>query len=156
MSEVNDRRVETLDAHPRLVLTGVRLAALRVEIRTDPVAIGLFEELKARAEFYLTQPLPAYHVEGRRLLAVSRRVVVHVVTFALLAQMTDDARYAAAARAEMLAAAAFVDWNPSHFLDAAEMAVALSLGLDWLHDFLSADDRTTIEQSLIEKALKPC
>ena len=31
----------------------------------------------------------------------------------------------------MLTAARFEDWNPSHFLDVAEMTFALAIGYDW-------------------------
>jgi hypothetical protein len=37
----------------------------------------------------------------------------------------------------MLAAAAFSDWNPSHFLDVAEMTAALAIGYDWLYEEVS-------------------
>jgi hypothetical protein len=54
-----------------------------------------------------------------------------------------------------LAAAAFEDWNPAHFIDVAEMTVALSVGYDWLRDDLSDADGETLVQAIIEKGLKP-
>ena len=55
----------------------------------------------------------------------------------------------------MLAAAAFPDWNPSHFLDTAEMAHALGIGYDWLYDELSDAERATIRTAIVEKGLRP-
>lgn len=55
----------------------------------------------------------------------------------------------------MLAAAAFADWNPSHFLDVAEMTAALGIGYDWLYEELSEEDRRGIREAIVEKGLKP-
>ncbi|MBL8212725.1 MAG: heparinase II/III family protein, partial [Bryobacterales bacterium] len=63
--------------------------------------------------------------------------------------------YAARAKREMLAAAAFTDWNPSHFLDVAEMTAALGTGYDWFYGVLSEGERETIRRAIVEKGLQP-
>ncbi len=70
-------------------------------------------------------------------------------------QVTGEKVYADRAVQEMLAVAAFADWNPSHFLDVGEMSLALAIGFDWLHDELSLVDREQIARALVEKGLKP-
>jgi hypothetical protein len=67
--------------------------------------------------------------------------------------LTHDARFAARATREMLTAAAFPDWNPSHFLDVAELSLALAIGYDWLYPQLSPADRATIKGALLKHAL---
>ena len=57
--------------------------------------------------------------------------------------------------AELEAACALKDWNPSHFLDTAEMATAVATGYDWLYPTLTPDQRAMCERAIIEKALKP-
>ena len=42
---------------------------------------------------------------------------------------------------ELRAAAAFPDWNPSHFLDTAEMTHAFAIGYDWLYEGLGPEAR---------------
>ncbi|MCL2640896.1 MAG: heparinase II/III family protein, partial [Phycisphaerales bacterium] len=64
-------------------------------------------------------------------------------------RMTGQKEYADAAIEEMLTVCRFKDWNPSHYLDVAEMATAVSLGYDWLYDVIS--DKAKIE---IREALK--
>ena len=54
-------------------------------------------------------------------------------------RMTGEKRYSDRAEAEMLKAASFSDWNPSHFLDVAEMTAALAIGYDWLYPKLSGN-----------------
>ena len=54
----------------------------------------------------------------------------------------------------MLAVAAFDDWNPSHFLDTAEMTAALAIGTDWLYNDLDATTRATLEKAIRDKGLE--
>jgi hypothetical protein len=97
---------------------------------------------------------PVQHiVTGRRLLGESRKAVRRVLTHALIYRISGDPRFLEGARREMLAAAGFPDWNPSHFLDTAEMSLALAIGYDWLFDELSARDRDTIRAALLEKGI---
>jgi hypothetical protein len=55
----------------------------------------------------------------------------------------------------MLAIAAFSDWNPSHFLDVAEMTLAMSIGYDWCYDKLSPESRTIIRDAILKKGIEP-
>lgn len=68
--------------------------------------------------------------------------------------MTGDDQFKERAEQEMLAAAAFPDWNPSHFLDVGEMTAALAIGYDWLYDALPPASRAIIRQAIVEKGLK--
>ena len=54
-----------------------------------------------------------------------------------------------------MAVSAFPDWNPSHFLDVAEMTNACAIGYDWLYDYLSAKDRQTVSGAIINLGLRP-
>ncbi len=55
----------------------------------------------------------------------------------------------------MLAIAAFSDWNPTHFLDVAEMTMAMAIGYDWLYDQLSPASRTAIKEAILKKGIEP-
>ncbi|MDP6041994.1 MAG: heparinase II/III family protein, partial [Candidatus Latescibacteria bacterium] len=57
--------------------------------------------------------------------------------------------------AEIEAAAAFKDWNPSHFLDTAEMTYAFATAYDWLYDQWTDEQRRIMRNAIIEKGLKP-
>jgi hypothetical protein len=80
--------------------------------------------------------------------------VKRVLFLAMAYQVTGDDRYAARCEQEMVAAAHFTDWNPSHFLDVGEMAFALAMGYDWLYDSLPPDSREAIREALIDKAIR--
>jgi len=81
-------------------------------------------------------------------------VVRRVYTLATVYRLEGDERFAHRAVKEMLAAAAFKDWHPSHFLDTAEMTHALAIGYDWLYDVLSPQERETIRRAIVEKGLR--
>jgi len=68
---------------------------------------------------------------------------------------TNDVKYFNRAEKEMLAVSAFSDWHPEHFLDVAEMTMAVSIGYDWLYNSLSAGSKELIKNAIIEKGLKP-
>lgn len=69
--------------------------------------------------------------------------------------MTRKGEFLKRAESEMLKAASFSDWNPSHFLDVGEMTMALAIGYDWLYPQLSAQTKKVIEDAIVEKGLKP-
>ncbi len=49
----------------------------------------------------------------------------------------------------------FPNWNPSHFLDTAEMTHACAIGYDWFYHYWDATRRTTIRTAIINKGLTP-
>lgn len=69
-------------------------------------------------------------------------------------RMTSEEKYLRRAEKEMLAAASFTDWNPSHFLDVSEMSMGLAIGYDWLFNELLPDSRKKIRQAIVEKAIE--
>lgn len=93
--------------------------------------------------------------EGKRLLGVSRIVLKRVFYLSYAYRMTGQKKYFQRAEKEMLTAASFIDWNPSHFLDVSEMSMGLAIGYDWLFNELSPTSRRKIRQAIIEKAIEP-
>src|SRR3546814_21173714 len=56
---------------------------------------------------------------------------------------------------EVLAVCRFSDWNPSHYLDVGEMALAVALALDWTAGDLPTATIEEAEKALIEKGINP-
>jgi len=140
--------------HPRLILLDDALPALRRTIAEDATAKAWYAALRRNAEGLLDAGTVEYKIVGPRLLTQSRRCLDRVYTLALAYRIDGDRRFAERARKELFAAAEFPDWNPSHFLDTAEMSHAFAIGYDWLHAFLSAEDRARIRTALVSKGLK--
>lgn len=140
-------------SHPRLLLTDETLATMKREASEDPLRAKLHRQIVAAAEASLKEPPIAHVLVGPRLLDQSRKALADITNCAMAYRLAGDVRFRDHARDVMLTAAEFPDWNPSHFLDVAEMATALALGYDWLFGELTAAERATIERALIDKAL---
>ncbi len=141
--------------HPRIIALPDDLARVRKLIETDSVARGLHAQLVEEAGKLLTAPPVEYVKVGPRLLAQSRRCLDRVYALGLLYRLDGDRRYLERAKKELFAAESFPDWNPSHFLDTAEMSHAFAIGYDWLYDSLTEQERARLRVALVEKGLKP-
>ena len=114
----------------------------------------LAERIEHDAELLLSEAPSKYQKTGIRLLDVSRTVLFRVNTLAVAWHLTGKKAYAERAVAEMMAVAAFPDWNPSHFLDVGEMTLALAVGYDWLYETMPAEERTTIREAILKHGLR--
>ncbi len=146
---------DPIPPHPRLLASSADFERVRKQIQGDPVSARIFASLESKAKQILADPPTDRVMVGRRLLGTSRLVLQRISTLAMVARVTGDKAYADRAVREMLAVSDFSDWNPSHFLDVAEMSLALAIGYDWLYDGLSGTERERIARALIEKGLKP-
>ncbi len=149
------RRIAAAEMHPRLLMTAAEGEAVRGRIAHDKTAAAVFAAVRADADALLDSPPVVYKKDGKRLLSVSREALARVLCLAFVHRMTDDPKYAARALAEMEAAAGFSDWNPSHFLDTAEMAAALAIGYDWLYPLLSPEQEGMIRRAILDKGIHP-
>lgn len=153
-SDIAARLAQLPPTHPRLFLKAGEEAALK-KLEGDPVRARLHAALIAQADRMLGEKPVERALIGRRLLHQSRTALGRVLHLGFAWRMTGEGKYAERARAEMLAAAAFSDWNPSHFLDVAEMTAALGIGYDWFYGVLPEADRNTIRRAIVEKGLRP-
>jgi len=141
--------------HPRLFLHRPDIAALRHGVKNDPLMKQWHEKLLADATRMLNEKPVVHRLIGPRLLDQSRLALRRISTLSAMYLIDQDRRFADRAVREMLTAAGFEDWNPSHFLDVAEMTNALGIGYDWLYDYLSPQDRKTIRDAIVRLGLKP-
>lgn len=140
--------------HPRLLVTDKTWEDLQNERKQSPVLDQFLRKLETDGRAMLSAPPLTDKITGRRLLTISREAFKRIVLWSFDYRMTGDKAFKVRAEQEMLAAAAFKNWNPSHFLDVAEMTAGMSLGYDWLYDTLSKKSQETIRQAIIEKGLK--
>ncbi len=144
-----------LRPHPRLLVGPDTWREIRQRAETDAAFHTLIECALATARGRIAAPPPKRVLTGKRLLFVSRRVLADAVWFSLAYQVTGERRFLEVAERNLLAAAAFDDWNPSHFLDVAEMSAAVALGYDWLYHDLSPASRAVLRRALVEKGVRP-
>lgn len=92
---------------------------------------------------------------GRRLLSVSREAIGRLTTLSLIYRFQRNPLHLQKLEEELKAVCNFNDWNPSHFLDVAEMACGVALALDWAGEWLSPEVDLMAREALVNKALKP-
>jgi hypothetical protein len=142
-------------AHPRLILLDSDLDKLKILIRDNPLAHRIYLDLEKESDRIVTAPVSEYKLIGPRLRTQTRRVLDRVSTLALMYRLTQRDPYQKRAVAELRAAAAFRDWNPTVFPDTADLAHAFALGYDWLYNSLSNDERSWMRDAVVSKALDP-
>jgi hypothetical protein len=143
------------EVHPRLWFPAVMEGEVKQRIADDPLAKDLQAHVVKRAEKVLNERTCEYRIpDGKRLLSESRSALHHVLHCGWVWRTTGDVRFKDRAIRELDAACALQDWNPSHFLDTAEMATAVAIGYDWLYPSLSDEQKRRYEDALLEKALK--
>ncbi len=141
--------------HPRLLITSNELAGLRFAAENNAETAALLTRTEAAARLALTKPLLTYDKKGKRLLAVSREALRRIGLWSFAYRLSGDRVLADRAEKEMLNLASFKDWNPTHFLDTAEMTAALAVGYDWLFDALAVSNRVVIRDAILAKGISP-
>jgi hypothetical protein len=142
---------------PRLLATRSEIAALPARLAGDDLGRRWRDALLREAERLLRQPPVERRFEARRpvLLPTSREVLKRIENLGVAWLLTADRRFAARIGAELDVVCAFPSWNPSHFLDVAEMAMGVSLALDWCHDALDPAILARATEALVSHALQP-
>ena len=93
--------------------------------------------------------------ETSSLLETARTMKEYMEYLGFAYIMTEDDKYFNKAMEQMDACASFLSWNPSHFLDTAEMTYAMAIGYDWFYNRMDAVQRNAVKEAIVEKGLKP-
>ncbi len=142
--------------HPRLLLDAQGFEQLQSRVEQDPVLRVWCAKLRRDANELLEAKPSEYRIpDGKRLLATSRAVLGRVYTLSLVYRLTGDDRYRDRVWRELETAAAFKDWNPSHFLDTGEMTHAFAIGYDWLYHDWTDEQRRVIREAIVRHGLTP-
>ena len=139
--------------HPRILLLKGEEKALLKQVKKDSIWYDFHNRLIKHADELLPTTPNERIKTGMRLLSISGDNLRKIFLFSYAYRMTGQKKYFTRAEAEMLKAASFCDWNPSHFLDVAEMTMALAIGYDWLYKDLSPQSREIIRKAIVEKGL---
>ncbi|MBK5278639.1 MAG: heparinase II/III family protein [Bacteroidia bacterium] len=138
---------------PKLILTPKIEKELMRKLKTDPLVQNYYNYLKKEADSILTKPLLKRELEGFRLLFVSRAMVERMTTLSMVYRVDKKPEILKRIDAELKAVCNFVDWNPQHFLDVAEMSFAVALAVDWVGNSLPNETVKLAKASLIEKGI---
>lgn len=142
--------------HPRLLMLPDDWGALGELVKNDAIAEKLYKAVQVSGNDYLNaSPLEHVLPDGVRLLNTSRAFVSRMYVLGILHRLDGDPKWSARAKGEMLNICSFKDWNPSHFLDVAEMVHGMAIGYDWFYDELDESERAQVRQAILDKAFAP-
>lgn len=141
--------------HPRIMLLKGEETQIKELIASDATWKKMHNTIIGECNVIITKPELERVMTGRRLLGTSRELLRRVFFLSYGYRMTANKRYLEKAEKEMLAVSQFTDWNPSHFLDVAEMTMGVAIGYDWLFNELPESTKETIKQAIVKKGLNP-
>lgn len=148
-------QVQQMPVHPRILLMKGEEANIKSTISKDAVWATTHKAIIDESDRLIQIP-PVQRIQiGRRLLDKSREALRRLFFLSYAYRTTTDKKYFERAEQEMLAIAGFSDWNPSHFLDVAEMTMAVAIGYDWLYNDLSEASKSIIKDAILKKGLEP-
>ena len=140
-------------AHPSLFVDGKEFKQLHKALKaTDNKALtAMHETYMAWAdEFVRTDSEITFSPNSSgKLLLVSRDALSQIASCAYAYRFTEKKEYLRRAESVLNAVCSFPTWNPAHYLDVAEMSLAVAIGYDWLYHGLGKE---TLEKC--EKAIK--
>ena len=144
-----------LPGHPRILMFKGEEVALKKTIASDKIWSDMQKIILDESNNLLTtEPVERIKI-GRRLLDKSREALRRLFFLSYAYRTTGEQKYFQRAEKELLAISAFSDWNPTHFLDVAEMTMAVAIGYDWLYDNLTPASRAIIKDAILKKGLEP-
>ena len=138
--------------HPRLLMSLEDEQRIRQAVQTDGVWQGVHEAILGRCDSLLQLPVSERVMEGLRLDA-NRWCLYRVFYLSYAWRITKDKKYFVKAEQELLAICGWKDWNPSHYLDVAELTMAAAIGYDWLYDDLPLSSREIFRDAIIHKGI---
>jgi heparinase II/III-like protein len=144
-----------LPDHPRILMLKGEEDAIKNTIGADKIWQTLHQSILDESDSLILLP-PVERIKiGRRLLDKSREALRRLFFLSYSYRMTQQQKYLQRAEKELLAISAFSDWNPTHFLDVAEMTMAVSISYDWLFNDLPANSKTIIKEAILKKGIEP-
>jgi len=142
-------------SQPRLVINSDLEKLVKTKLKTDPVIQNMYKAIQANAAAIQGKPLLERKLEGRRLLGVSREMLYRMNMLGMVYRIDKDEKVLKRINEEVVAVCNFTDWNPSHYLDVAEMSMAVAIALDWTAGKLPKSTIELAKNALIEKGIKP-
>ena len=146
---------QNLPSHPRILLLKNEENTIAENIKKDPTWAKLNQVIIDESNKIIILPTLERIQIGRRLLDKSRECLRRIFFLSYAYRITKDKKYLERADAELIKVSQFSDWNPSHFLDVAEMTMGVSIGYDWLYDDLSATSKEIIKEAILKKSIEP-
>ncbi len=146
------------DIHPRLLFTADDILRIKASAVSDPFSKASYDDVIARANKVLTDPILTYGLDGAglRIPSIHKFSNDQLPYLVLAYQFTKDTRYALRCWQQLDAMRSWPDWGASrHFLDAGIAAKGVAIAYDGLYDYLSVAQRSQLATAVRNFVLQP-
>lgn len=145
--------------HPRLLVTeeGFESHRKALESNSNEILMHYHKEVMARADKFVGDSKPfefKKDASGKRILPVSRRALEQIFHCSYAYRMTGDRKYLSRVEAIVDQVCDFPSWNPSHFLDVAEMTLGVAIAYDWLYYDLRPEIKEKAGKTIVKYGLE--
>jgi len=135
-----------INIHPRVLLSGSKITALKHQITTTHKELWDFIQRKANS--YIGQNPPSDFNDQEELRAAGRGIPWQALAFVL----AGDFAHLDTACKWMLKICDYPNWGSNNSLAAGECLYCIALGYDWLYHYLSTEERDHIREKLMIQA----
>lgn len=141
--------------HPRIMATEETFKGIQKNYRAgNQRIITMVDNLQSQADKYMKEPLVEYKIGASgNILDCARKLSKIIPSCAMLYKLTDKEIYAQRVWQEIENLKTYPDWDPTHFLDTAEICAAVGIGYDWCYEYLSEEQRKTCEDLIVNCGL---
>ncbi len=139
---------------PKLILTPDIELKLKEKIKSDKLVKTYYKFLKEEAFRIVETPLLKLELKGFRF-PDAREALRRLATLSMVYRIDRNSEILNRINDELLTICAFEDWNPQHFLDVSQVALGVSLAIDWNANTLPKKTVILAKQALVEKAIMP-
>ena len=147
--------------HPRIFATSEDFIRIKSLVESDFTARGFYDEIKATANelvatgvnesIYDFTTLPPVHADQHTAWS---NLQENVKILGLVYNITEDEKYAKRLKDELFS---IITQNPdfesNSYLNMGEAAAAIGIGYDWIYNYLTLEERTTISTWATENLL---
>ncbi|KZT02413.1 heparinase II/III family protein [Laetiporus sulphureus 93-53] len=160
----NPSPTEVRPNRPRIIAPQYKWDALPNLIKNEPYLKLYNDTIFGNATEYYNQDVVAYFLDsGNGILDIARQIKMRIKAFSYAYRMTNDTKWSDRAFQELQNAAGngtnsfgpddATRWNPTHFLDTAEMTAAFAIAYDWMYDAWSDTEKSQILWTMVEYGL---
>lgn len=142
-----------LAEHPRLLFSAAEEERVRELMVTDPLMKELSVYLREEAQKLIGADQYPYKTGTSALLTAARDYVYRLITLSLAYRMFEEQSFLKESETILEWICKYPDWNKVHFLDTAEMTIAVSIAYDWLYHDLSPEIRQKAKNCILQHAL---
>jgi hypothetical protein len=139
---------------PKLILTPTAEKIIKQKLESDELVKTYYNFLKEEAHRILEEPLIKLELKGFRF-PDARESLRKLATLSIVYRLEKNPKILERINTELLGISAFDNWNPQHFLDVSQVALGVSLAIDWNANSLPVNTIKLAKLALIEKAILP-